>query len=172
MTAAPPRGLLASDDVMRFDCGRAALNIWLQRHALANQASGASRVNGIVETETGRLIGYVALSAGQIERAFLPKPQQRHRPDPLPVLLLGQLAVDKDFQGRGFATSLLHFALKSALRASELIGCVGVITHPLDENLRRFYRQWGFDDLPFDPRRAMMVRIADVRRSFEERVSV
>lgn len=62
--------------------------------------------------------------------ALLPKPQQRHRPDPLPVLLLGQLAIDKDFQGRGFATSLLQFALKSALRASELIGCVGVITRP------------------------------------------
>lgn len=167
MMAAPPRGLLASDDVMRFDCGREALNIWLRRHALANQLSGASRVNVVVETATGRLIGYVALSAGQIERAFLPKSQQRHRPDPVPVLLLGQLAVDKDFQHQGFATSLLHFALKSALRASELIGCVGVITHPLDENLRGFYRQWGFDDLPFDPRGAMMARIVDVRRSFD-----
>lgn len=171
MTFEPPRGLLASDDVMRFDCGREALNIWLRRHALANQLSGASRVNVVVETATGRLAGYVALGAGQIERAFLPKSQQRHRPDPLPVLLLGQLAVDKDFQGRGLASSLLHFALKSALRASELIGCVGVITHPLDENLRGFYRQWGFDDLPFDPRGAMMVRIVDVRRSFEASAS-
>ena len=64
------------------------------------------------------------------------------------------------------AGSLLLFALKSALRASEIIGSVGVITHPLDDGIRGFYARWGFQNLPFDPRRAMIVRMADLRESF------
>ena len=149
-----------------FDCGRGSLNIWFQRHAWANQTSGTSRVNVITGTEPRRIAGYVTLSAAQIERAFLPKPQQRNRPDPVPVTLLGQLAVDRAYQGQGHAVSLLLFALKTALRAAEILGGMGVVTHPLDDNLRRFYARWGFQDSPFDPRRAMIVRMIDVQQSF------
>jgi predicted N-acetyltransferase YhbS len=162
----PPRPLAEDDDRTLFDCGRDSLNIWFRRHAWANQASGVSRVNVIADAASGRMVGYVTLSASQIERAFLSKPQQRHRPDPVPAMLLGQLAVDKDFQKQGHAASLLLFALKSALRASEMIGSMGVITHPLDDGVRGFYARWGFQDLPFDPRRAMMVRMVDLQLSF------
>ena len=161
-----PRPLAEDDDRNLFDCGRVSLNIWFRRHALANQVSGASRVTVIADAASGRIAGYVALSASQIERAFLPKPQQRNRPDPVPVMLLGQLAVDKGYQRQGHAASLLLFALKSALRASEVVGSMGVITHPLDDGVRRFYARWGFQDLPFDPRRAMLVRMVDLQRSF------
>jgi GNAT superfamily N-acetyltransferase len=106
------------------------------------------------------------LSAAQIERAYLPKPRQRNRPDPVPVTLLGQLAVDKEFHGQGHAASLLLFALKTALRAADLVASTGVITHPLEDNVRSFYARWGFRDLPFDPRRAMMVRMDDLQKSF------
>ena len=162
----PPHPLAESDDRTGFDCGRESLNMWFRRHAWANQASGASRVNIITDASSGRVVGYVTLSAGQIERAFLPRPQQRNQPDPLPVTLLGQLAVDKDFQGQGHAISLLTFALKTALRAADIVGSVGIITHPLDDNVRGFYARWGFQDLPFDPRRAMMVRLVDLQRAF------
>ena len=64
--------------------------------------------------------------------------------------------------------SLLLFALKTALRAAEVIGSVGVLTHPLDDSLRGFYARWGFVDLPFDPHRAMFVRMGDLRVSFGE----
>ena len=84
----------------------------------------------------------------------------------MPVLLLGQLAVDKDYQGQGHAASLLGFALEAALRAAEIVGSTGVITHPLDDGVRALYARWGFQDLPFDPRRAMLVRMVDLRRSF------
>jgi predicted N-acetyltransferase YhbS len=163
----PPRPLVEADDRNLFDCGRESLNNWFRRHAWANQASDVSRVNVIADAASGRIVGYVSLSASQIERAFLPKPQQRNRPDPVPTMLLGQLAVDKNYQGQGHAVSLLGFALKAALRASGIIGCMGVITHPLDDGVRGFYARWGFQDLPFDPRRAMMVRMVDLRQSFE-----
>jgi GNAT superfamily N-acetyltransferase len=166
VAVSPPRPLAESDNRDLFDCGRDSLNTWFRRHAWANQVSGASRVNVITDAVSGRIVGYVTLSAAQIERAFLPKPQQRNRPDPLPVTLLGQLAVDKEFKGQGHAASLLLFALKTAMSAAEIIGSIGVITHPLDDSVRAFYARWGFQDLPFDPRRAMMVRMVDLERAF------
>jgi GNAT superfamily N-acetyltransferase len=170
MGVTPPRPLVEDDDRGAFDCGREALNAWFRRHAWVNQVSGASRVNVVVDGASGRIGGYVTLSASQIERAFLPKPQQRNRPDPLPVFLLGQLAVGKEWQGQGYATSLLLFALRTALHVSETVGSVGVITHPLDDGMRRFYARWGFANLPFDPRRSMMVRMVDLQRSFGEQL--
>jgi GNAT superfamily N-acetyltransferase len=161
----PPRPLSETDDRSRFDCGRESLNLWFKRHAWANHAAGISRTNVICDAATGEIIGYVALSAAQIERAFLPKPQQRNRPDALPATLLGQLAVNKDHHGKGYARSLLLFALRTALKASREVGSFGVITHPIDDEVRAFYRKWGFQDLPFDPRRAMIVRMVDLEAS-------
>ncbi len=145
------------------------MNHWFRRHAFANHAAGISRTNVICDAATAEIIGYVTLSAAQIERAFLPKSQQRNKPDPVPVTLLGQLAIHKDHQGQGHARSLLLFALRTALRASREIGSLGVITHPIDDRAREFYRRWGFQDLPFDPRRAMIVRMVDLERSGVDR---
>jgi GNAT superfamily N-acetyltransferase len=107
----------------------------------------------------------VGLSAAQIVRAFLAKAHQRNKPDPVPVTLLGQLAIDRSHQGQGHARSLLFFALATALRASHDVGSFGVITHPIDDQVRAFYARWGFEELPFDPRRAMIVRMADLEKS-------
>ena len=158
-----------ADDRTLFDCGRESLNGWFRRHAWANHAGSVSRLNVVTEVATGRIAGYVTLSAARIERAFLPKPQQRNRPDPVPVTLLGQLAVDKALQGQGPAASLLLFALRTALVAAETVGSMGVMTHPLDDGVRGFYARWEFEALPFDPRRAMLVRMVDLRRSFAGR---
>lgn len=162
MAFTPPRPLTEQDDRSQFDCGRESMNAWFRRHAWANQASGGSRINVITDIAGGRIVGYVTLSAAQIERAFLPKPLQRNRPDPIPVTLLGQLAIDRTFQGQGHAASLLIFALRTAQRVSEAVGSFGVLTHPLEDDLRRFYARWGFQDLPGDPRRAMFVRMIDL----------
>ena len=138
------------------------MNQWLRRRAWTNQQANVSRTNVTCDPRTGRIIGYVSLSAGQIERAYLPKSAQRNRPDPIPVILLGQLAVDQAHQGRGYSRSLLLFALTTAVRSSAHIGSFGVLTHPLDETVRGFYRRFGFEDLPFDPARSMIVRTVDL----------
>jgi GNAT superfamily N-acetyltransferase len=160
-----PRPLIETDDRSRFDCGRESLNQWFGRHAWTNHAAGISRTNIICDAITGEIVGYVTLSAAQIERAFLPRSLQRNKPDPVPVTLLGKLAIHKNYQGKGHARSLLLFALRTALAASRQIGSFGVITHPLDDGVRAFYARWGFQDLPFDPRRAMIVRMIDLERS-------
>ena len=81
------------------------------------------------------------------------------------MTLLGQLAIHRGYQGKDHARSLLLFALRAALRASQEIESFGVITHPIDDQVRAFYARWGFQDLPFDPRRAMIVRMIDLERS-------
>ena len=161
----PPRPLAADDDRSAFDCGREALNHWFRRHAWRNQESGTSRTSVVCDVTTGGIVGYVSLSAAHIERAWLPKTDQRNRPDPIPAVLLGQLAVDRRCQGRGYARSLMFFALTTAVRFSREIGCFCVLTHPLDDGVRAFYRSFGFEDLPFDPARSMAIRIVDLEQS-------
>jgi predicted N-acetyltransferase YhbS len=160
-----PRPLTGDDDRDGFDCGRASINQWFRRRAWRNQQSGASRTNIVCDVDSGAVVGCVSLCAAQIERAFLPKSAQRNQPDPMAAILLGQLAVDRRFQGRGYARSLVRFALMISVRFSRDVGCFGVLTHPLDDRVRGFYRRFGFEDLPFDPGRSMIVRIVDLERN-------
>ena len=162
---APPRPLAGDDSRDHFDCGRDSLNNSFRRNAWRNQQSGASRTSVVCDPVTRAIVGYVALSTAQIQRAFLPKPAQRNQPDPLPALLLGQLAVDHRHHGLGYARSLMWFALTTAVRISQDIGCFGVLTHPLDETAQAFYRRFGFEEMPGDPGNSMIVRIADLRQN-------
>jgi GNAT superfamily N-acetyltransferase len=161
----PPRPLAEDDERDHFDCGRDSLNMWFRRHAWHNHVSGISRTSVICDAGTGLIVGYVTLSAAQIEREFLAKAHRRNKPDPVPATLLGQLAIHRTHQGQGHARSLLLFALTAALRASREVGSFGVLTHPIDEQVRQFYRRWGFEDVPFDPEQAMIVRMVDLESS-------
>lgn len=126
---------------------------------------GISRTSVICDASAQTIVSYVTLSAAQIARAFLAKAHQRNKPDPVPATLLGQLAIHRTHQGKGHARSLLLFALTAALRASRDIGSFGVLTHPIDEQVRQFYLQWGFEDVPFDPKRSKIVRMVDLVKS-------
>ncbi len=161
----PPRPLAENDQRNHFDCGREALNGWFRRHAWQNHVSGISRTSVVCDIATQSIVGYVTLSAAQIERAFLAKAHQRNKPDPVPVTLLGQLAIHKTHQGRGHASSLLLFALTASLRASREVGSFGVLTHPIDDEVRQLYRRWGFEDVPFDPQRSMIARMVDLAKN-------
>lgn len=161
----PPRPLAAEDDRDAFDCGRESLNQWFRRHAWRNQQGGLSRTSVVCDSVTRVVVGYVALSAAQIERGYLPKSAQRNRPDAIPAILLGQLAVDQRHQGKGYARSLMLYALTTAVKLSKEVGCFGVLTHPIDDRVRDFYRRYGFDELPFDPERSMIVRIVDLEEN-------
>lgn len=158
----PPRPLEDGDDRGDFECGRESMNQWFRRHAWHNQQAGLSRTTVLCDAESGAIVGYVTLSTGHVEREFLAKSAQRNKPTEIPVFLLGQLAVDRRHQGTGIARSLLFYALKTSVVVARRIGCFGVLTHPLDDEVRGFYRRFGFEDLPHDPRRSMIVRIKDL----------
>lgn len=161
----PPRPLAESDDRQSFDCGRESLNYWFRRHAWRNQRDGLSRTTVLVDEESGAVAAYVSLCTAEIARDFLPKAEQRNRPDPVPAMLLGQLAVDRRYQGRQYARSLIVLSFQTVLRLSMETGCYCLVTDPLDEEVRAFYRHFDFRDLPFDRNRRMFVRIAELARN-------
>jgi predicted GNAT family N-acyltransferase len=161
----PPRPLQETDNRQSFDCGRESLNIWFRRNAWRNQAGNTSRTSVIVNPQTRGIAAYASLSAAHIQRELLPKSDQRNRPANIPMLLLGQLAVDIGNRGRGHAAALLLHVFETSIRFSRDIGCFGILTHPLDEDVRAFYARFGFEDAPFDPDRSMIMRIVDLIHS-------
>lgn len=162
-TLSPPRPLREDDPREDFDCGRESVNLWFRRHAWRNHASGVSRVN--VVAHGAHIAGFVSLSMGEIRREALPKPARRNAPDPIPVALLGQLGIAMAWQRSGLGTSLLRYAMLTALAASRQVGGLGIILHPLDDALRAYYAKFGFEALPGDPRGAMIVRFRDLEAS-------
>lgn len=160
-----PRPLGPEDDRTSFDCGRSALNNWFSRNAWRNQVSGASRTSVLVDTQTGLVVAFVSISAAEARRAHFPKALQRNQPDPLPAFLIGQLAVDVAWQRQGCARRLMRFALATAVQASTTIGCFCVLTQPLDDEVRRFYREFGLEDLQADPGGSMAVRLSELVRN-------
>lgn len=161
----PPRPLAENDDRQSFGCGRESLDYWFRRHAWRNQRDGLSRTTVLVDDENGAVAAYVSLCTAEVAREFLPKTDQRNRPDPIPAMLLGQLAVDHRYQGRQYARSLIVLSFRTVVRLSMETGCYCLLTEPLDEDVRALYRHFDFRDLPFDKGRRMFVRIADLARS-------
>jgi len=165
MGISKPRPLERADDRAAFDCGKDSLNKWFHNHAWKNQASNVSRTNVICDTETGTIMGYVSLANTEIRRSLLTKKFQRNMPDPVPAVLLGQLAVDRNYQGQGVARHLLLFAFKTTLNIASQAGCYGLLTHPVDEEIRGFYARWGFENNPFDPDGSMVIRMSHLLKS-------
>lgn len=154
-----PRPLVREDDRAGFDCGKESLNNWFHNRAWKNQATNVSRTNVICDTDTGTIVGYVSLANTEIRRSLLTKKYQRNMPDPVPAVLLGQLAVDRQYQGQGVARHLLLFASKTAINIAAQTGCYGLVTHPVDDNARQFYERWGFENNPFDAEGSMIIRM-------------
>ena len=145
----------------RFDCGDDALNAWLHRRALPNQSEGSSRT--WVVTDGSRVVAYYASSTAAVTREDAPGRIRRNQPDPLPAMLLGRLAVDREHQGKGLAAALLkHFLLK-ALEVAELTGLRLVLVHAKDDQAASFYRHFDFEPSPFDDL-TLMLLIKDIQR--------
>lgn len=92
MTVSAPEPLVAHHALEQFDCGAASLNDWLRKRALRNQASGASRT--FVVCDDDRVIAYYALASSAVAPDSATGRLRRNMPDPIPVVVLGRLAVD------------------------------------------------------------------------------
>ena len=157
-----PEHLDSRHDLSNFECGISELDAWLKRRALQNEASGASRT--FVITDGSRVIGYYALATGAVAHATATGRVRRNMPDPVPVMVLARLAVDREHQGRGLGVGLLKDALLRILQASEIAGIRAVLLHAISESSKRFYLPHGFAESPVDPM-TMMVTIADLERA-------
>ena len=108
-----PEPLDAQHRIDDFDCGSQSLNDWLRKHALRNQSSGASRTFVVRDGE--RVIAYYALASSAVALDTATGRLRRNMPDPVPVVVLGRLAVDVAYQGHGLGRALLQDAGRRVL---------------------------------------------------------
>lgn len=157
----PPERLTENHDVSSFDCGHRELNDWLARQAVASEAKSARTY---VVARDGRVIGYYCLAAGSVTRSDLPKAKLRkNMPDRVPIVVIGRLAVDLEFQGRGLGQALLKDALLRILTAHDVVGVRAILVHAIDDKACDFYRQLGFQST-FGNIRALVLPIETAKQ--------
>jgi GNAT superfamily N-acetyltransferase len=157
-----PEHIEGRHDPTAFDCGEPSLNDWLRLQALKNEASGASR--SYVICAEGRIVGYYALATGAVARAAATGKVRRQMPDPIPMMIIGRLAVDTRYQGHGLGYGLLRDALLRTLQVAEHAGIRAVLLHAMTADAKRFYQRAGFQESLLDPM-TMMIAIGDVEKA-------
>jgi GNAT superfamily N-acetyltransferase len=157
-----PQHLTSEHDVSAFECGVPELDDWLKRRALQNEGARASRT--FVVTAGGRVVGYYALATGAIDHAAATGKVRRNMPEPIPVMVLARLAVDRAHQGAGLGSALLKDALLRTLGAADAAGIRAILLHAISEDAKRFYLQHGFAESPVDPM-TMTIPLADVEKA-------
>ena len=140
-----PRALTEADQpkLESFDCGVDSLNRWLRQKAIGNERRNASRTY-VVFTDAGTLAGFFCLSSHSVSHASLKSALRRNMPDPIPVVLLGRLAVDKRFKGCGLGSSMLQTAVRIAEQAAQAVAVSALVVHPISAEASKFYMQRGF----------------------------
>lgn len=160
-TFGSPRALTAGDKFVTFDCGEPALNEWLRSRAVKNETTGASRTFVTIEAESGEVAGYYCLSASALALEDAPGRVKRNMPSPIPVILIGRLAVDSRFKRHGLGVSLLQDAVLKGVEVSRILGARAFVVDALSEDAERFYRKFGFELMPPAAKRAMFLLVAD-----------
>jgi GNAT superfamily N-acetyltransferase len=145
-----PEPLTAAHDVSQFSCGKPALDHWLKTRALSNQEKGFTAV--LVVHEAGRVAGYYGLAPTAVVPSILSRSVRTGQPpDPVPCLLLGQLATDLQWAGKGVGSGLVKHALQRCIQAAGLIGGRALMVNAVDEEAARFWRRRGFLSSKDDP---------------------
>lgn len=162
MILQPPRPLQSGDDLSRFDCGQPLLDDWLRERAVKNQTTGASRTYAVCEGI--RVVAFYSLAAGSVEHRNTPGKVRRNMPDPIPVMVLARLAVDRGWQGSGVAKGLLRDAILRSLEVAEIAGIRALLVHAIDEDAAGFYRKHDFLAAPDDPL-VLVLPLDDARRA-------
>ncbi len=156
---AAPVLLSSSHGVSEFDCGTEPLSLWLRKHALKNQTSNASRTYVVCQGDI--VAGYYALASGSVDHDAATGRVKRNVPDPIPVLVLGRLAVDRRFAGRGIGSGMLADAMRRTVQVSEIVGIRALLVHAKTDEARQFYLTRGFAASPIQPL-TLMVTVRDI----------
>jgi GNAT superfamily N-acetyltransferase len=140
-----PVPLLPTHDTSRFDGGKIPLNDWLRYRALKAEGKSARCYVACVKNSVK---GFYCLSAGAVQHEGAPRKLRRNMPNPTPIVIIGRLAVDKSYQGKGLGRALLKDALLRLTRASDLVGARAVLVHAVDQDAVPFYARYGFRAFP------------------------
>ena len=151
----PPEPLALRHDISQFSSGVPTLDAWLRGKARLNEARGGART--YVACDGDRVAGFYSLAASSVERGRVSSRIGRNMPDPVPVILLGQLAVDEAYRGRRLGSDLMIDAAGRSLAAAGTVGARAVIVQAIDEGARTFYGRFGFR--PFSEREPLMMAL-------------
>ncbi|MGZ3633153.1 MAG: GNAT family N-acetyltransferase [Parachlamydiaceae bacterium] len=157
-----PENLSSSHYISDFNSGEPILDEWLRRRALQNQEAGASRT--YVTSIENKVIGFYSLAAGGLTHQHAPTSIKRNMPNPIPVIILGRLAVDISYQGRPIGAFLLKDAIFRTLQVSEIAGIRALLVHAISENAKQFYKKYGFQESPLDSL-TLMLKLSEVRQN-------
>ncbi|CAN7610097.1 GNAT family N-acetyltransferase [Bosea sp. LjRoot9] len=149
----PPSPITSHHDLSQFACGHDALDDWLKARAVKSEGQ-TSRT--YVCAERNLVVGYYCISSASVRLAAAPGKLRRNSPDPVPMIVLGRLAVCKSHERRGIGAGLLKDALLRAIQASKIIGVRGVLVHAVDDNAAAFYKRFDFIEFPAESRTMFM----------------
>jgi len=141
----PVVALTEAHQLGAFDCGVEALNLWLTRSARTAAASGTAATYVLCRGE--RVVGYYALAMSAVARENAPSRLRRGMPDPVPVVLLARLALDRSEHGHSLGGHLLVDALRRCVRGGNEFGARAVVVDAISPDAASFYRRFGFVDL-------------------------
>ena len=142
--------LTASHDPGDFDCGSEPLNTFIRIHALAGQRSSVSQT--YVAANGTTIAGYHTLVVGSVHYADAPERLAKGLPrNPIPVILLARLAVDRRCQGQKLGAALVADAMRRVLQVADIAGVRAMLVHVKDAAAERFYKHLGFEAFPGDP---------------------
>ncbi|MCC4252444.1 MAG: GNAT family N-acetyltransferase [Pseudomonadota bacterium] len=163
MVISAPESLNEKHDLSQFTCGKPSLDNWLKNRALSNHKRGFTAV--MVVHEAGRVVGYYGLAPTAVVPTAMPRSIRTGQPpDPIPCLLLGQLATDMNWAGRGIGSGLLKHALERCIEAAKLVGGRALIVNAVDEEAAAFWQRRGFLPSKDDPM-ILFRSIADIAAS-------
>ena len=154
----PPEKLNSSHQIDKFDCGNIQLNDWLKQRAFKNEAQRASRTYVISIEKI--VLAYYCLSNGAIAQTISTGKVKRNMPNPIPVMIVGRLAVDCNYQGNGLGKALLRDAILRTLQASEIAGIRAILVEAISEEAKQFYEKCGFTASPLTPM-TLMITVND-----------
>jgi len=150
-----PQSLAAIHRLDEFNCGEPSLDDWLKRRAITNHLTGASRTFVVIDSDQC-VLGYYALAAGAVAHQHATGAVRRNMPDPVPVMVLGRLAVDTRAQGIKLGAALLQDAVLRVRTVAENAGVRALLVHALHERAKQFYEHYGFRPSPMHPMTLML----------------
>jgi GNAT superfamily N-acetyltransferase len=154
-----PVKLNSLHQIETFDSGNSQLDEWLKGRALKNESEGASRTYVLCDGQA--VIAYYCLATGAVAHTAATGKVRRNMPDPIPVMVIGRLAVDRNWQGCGLGSALLRDAILRTLQAAEIAGIRAILVHAISEDAKQFYQKFGFTVSPLDPM-TLLVKLSEV----------
>lgn len=150
MTYSPPEHISPTHDLTTFNCGKSVLDEWLKDKALKNETSGVSRT--YVICYENKVVGYYTLATGSVTHSSVTGKIKRNVPDPIPVMILGKLAIDINHRKKGLGIGLFKDAVRRTVQAADIAGIRAILIHALDEEAKNFYiKKCGCQVSPIEP---------------------